>query len=388
MKRDREDLKGRADTDASLATERGAVNDAIDRAVANAEKQLDFLIARDRVLADEGISRVRRHADKSLAGERSMLSVPSPQVVDERVATDYRKQAERSATDALFERERDRVDEHIEADREKESSAEVWHQAHREDTDEHLSIERSEADAVAAERDASEMALEAARSAEEERTGVFAMVAHDLRSPLSVIVGNADMIAEGAEDALMREAAGDITRAAARMGRLLVDLLDLARIDAETFRLDRQPHSLTTLLSELRLSYCPVFEDRGVTLSVDVPSEDLVATFDHDRVVQLLSNLLGNAVKFTPRGGSVDLWVERDPEKLVFVVRDDGAGIPPSALSHLFERFWQSDTDRRRGLGLGLYLCRTIARAHGGEISVQSEVGSGSTFRVCLPMSR
>lgn len=175
--------------------------------------------------------------------------------------------------------------------------------------------ERVATDAVAAERDASEMALEDARSAEEERTGVFAMVTHDLRSPLSVIVGNADMTAEGAE-------------------------------------------------------------------------EDLVATFDHDRVVQLLSNLLGNAVKFTPRGGSVDLWVERDPEKAVFVVRDDGAGIPPSALSHLFERFWQSDTDRRRGLGLGLYLCRTIARAHGGEISVQSEVGSGSTFRVRLPMSR
>lgn len=131
----------------------------------------------------------------------------------------------------------------------------------------------------------------------------------------------------------------------------------------------------------MRLSYCPVFEDRGVTLSVDVPSEDLVATFDHDRVVQVLSNLLGNAVKFTPRGGSVDLWVERDSENLVFVVRDDGAGIQPSALSHVFERFWQSDTDRRRGLGLGLYLCRNIARAHGGEISLQSEVGSGSTRR-------
>lgn len=146
MKHDRGDLKGRADTDASLATERAAVNDAIERAVSNAEKRLDGLIARDRVLADGGISRVRRRADKLLAGERARSSEPSSQVVDERVATDDRKQAERSATDALFERERDRVDEHIEADRESEASAKARQEAHRQGTDEHLSIERSEAE--------------------------------------------------------------------------------------------------------------------------------------------------------------------------------------------------------------------------------------------------
>lgn len=213
------------------------------------------------------------------------------------------------------------------------------------------------------------------------------MVAHDLRNPLFVILGNADMIAERAEGSLTREAAGDITRAAARMGRLVTDLLDLVRIDAGTFRLDKREHSVPSLLSEMHQSYRPMFDDRGVTLSVDVPPADLVASFDHDRVVQVLSNLLGNAMKFTPRGGKVDLQVEHDVGELVLAVRDDGAGIEPSSLPHLFERFWQRDSDTRRGLGLGLYLCRVIARAHGGDISVQSKVGAGSTFRVWLPMS-
>lgn len=388
MKRNRDDVeKGRAETDASLGIERATADDAVARAMTHAERQLETLIARDRVLADQGLSRFRQSADDLLAGERSASPEPSTQVVQERLAADDSKEAERSVTDAVLEHERRRADAPGETRREKQALADAQHEEQRQHTNERLSDERAGADAVAADRDASEVALEVARSVEVDRAEVFAMVAHDLRNPLCVILANAAQLAEVAGDSDTREAAEDITQAAARMGRLLTDLLDVVRIDAGTFQLGKRPHSVRALLSEMRQSYRPLFDGRGVTLSVDVPPAEVVASFDHDRVVQMLSNLLGNALKFTPRGGNVGLHVEHDADKLVFVVRDDGTGIQPNALPHLFERFWQRDPDMRRGLGLGLYLCRTIARAHGGDISVQSEVGAGSTFGVWLPMS-
>lgn len=327
----------------------------------------------------------RQNADELLASERSASPATSPQVVEERLAADDNKTAERSATDAVLEHERERADAREDSRRAKGTVARATQEAHRRDTNERLSHERADADAHAA---ASESALEVARGTEANRADVFAMVTHDLRSPLCVIVANADLIAGNPAGEYTREAAEDITRAAARMGRLLTDLLDVARIDAGTFKLTRKPLDARALLSELRQSYRPLFDDSGVTLSVGLPAEPVVASFDHDRVVQMLANLLGNAMKFTPRGGHVALELEQQQgeEQLVFVVRDDGPGIDARAFPHLFERFWQQDPDRRRGLGLGLYLCRTIAEAHGGDISVQSQPGLGATFRVSLPM--
>lgn len=386
---DRDNEKeGRADTDASLGTERAAADDIVARAVANAERQLDALITRDRVLAHMEMARSRQSADDLLACERSDLPEPSSQVLEERVAADDSKRVERSAVDAVMEQERRRAGRRRETRRKIGAQTSPRQEANRQRTDEHLSTERGEADSVAADRDASENALGKALSAEADRAEVFAMVTHDLRNPLSVILGYADMIEDGADISLAQEAAGEIKSAAARMGRLLTDLLDLVRIDRGTFRLDQRPYSVTALLSEMRQSYRPMFDGRRVTLSVDLPTGNVFACFDHDRIVQMLSNLLGNALKFTPVGGSVDLQVEHNADNVVFVVRDNGAGIEPNDLPHLFERFWQRDSDTRRGLGLGLYLCRTIARAHGGDISVQSEVGKGSTFRVWLPVSK
>jgi len=178
-----------------------------------------------------------------------------------------------------------------------------------------------------------------------------------------------------------------VTLAAARMGRLLTDLLDVAQIDAGRFPLEKRRHDARALLSEVRRAYRPLFAGRGVSLVIDAPEELVLASFDYDRVEQLLSNLLGNAMKFTPAGGRVALHVERSGQQLVFVVRDDGIGIDPDTLPKIFERFWRYDTDSRPGLGLGLYICRTIAVAHGGDITVQSELGGGTTFRVSLPVS-
>lgn len=388
MKRDRDDLeKSRTETDASIGIERAEADEVIARAVARADRQLDALIARDRVLADQGLTRFRQSADDLLAAERSAAPEPSSQVAGERLAADDNKRAERSATDSVFEDERRRADGRGEKRREARGLTHTQRETRRHQTNVHLSDERAEADAIAAERDMSSNALEAARNADAERSDVFAMVTHDLRTPLCVIVANADVIAKEPAGIQVREAAEDITHAAARMGRLVTDLFDVARIDAGTFSLDKRPHHVQALLSKIRHSFRPLFDGRGVALSVEVPPADVVASFDHDRVEQMLSNLLGNALKFTAPGGAVDVHVEHDTDELVLVVRDEGTGIHPEFLPHVFDRFSQHDRDGRRGLGLGLYLCRTIATAHGGDISVLSDVGAGSTFRVWLPMS-
>ena len=114
----------------------------------------------------------------------------------------------------------------------------------------------------------------------------------------------------------------------------------------------------------------------------------MAAFFDYDRIVQVLSNLLGNAMKFTQSGGAVALHVERQAELLVFTVRDNGVGIPQASLPHIFERFWNIDSDTRRGIGLGLYICENIIQAHGGTIGAESEPGKGATFRFSLPATQ
>ena len=111
-----------------------------------------------------------------------------------------------------------------------------------------------------------------------------------------------------------------------------------------------------------------------------------MASFDHDRIIQVLSNLLGNAMKFTPRGGTVELHVEQKTNEIEFVLRDSGHGIAANALPHIFERFWQIDGYERRGLGLGLHICEKIIAGHGGRIWAESPAGRGATFRFTVPL--
>ena len=372
-------------TDASLRAERAASDATTDRGAAHERRLLDDLIERDRFFADERLMKFRERADRVLARERSESRSSDADEARERVVADEVKQAEREATDDLIERERGRVDARTEERRRQQDLDRAARRAHRQDTDASLVAERSDADANLAALDRIESALADSRSEHSRRAEVLAMVTHDLRSPLTVIAANADFIAKGRADDSTREAAEDVLRAAARMERLLADLLDVARIESGTFRVGKGRHDVSALLAEVLHEYGPLFVDRDVTLKVDMPAAPLVASFDHDRVVQVISNLLGNAMKFTPPRGVVHLHAERGAADVVLVVRDTGPGIHPEALPHVFERFWKRDDEARRGLGLGLYICRTIAEAHGGDITVESDLGKGSTFRVSLP---
>lgn len=371
---------GRALTDASLGAERAGVDATIERSDADRRLLLDDRIERDRAAADERLMKFRESADRVLARARWASPPPDGVVALERLVADENKQAERDITDALLDHERQRVDARADTRRRAEDQDRVSHESHRRDTDERLSDERGDADLTTT-------ALADSRSGEVRRADVLAMVTHDLRNPLCVIVVNAEMLAEQTMEPATREAAEEMTRAAARMERLLTDLLDVARIESGTLRIVKHRYDLGTLLSEVLVSYRPLFEARGVTFTANLPPDGLVASFDHDRIVQVLSNLLGNAMKFTPPGGAVDLRAEGGDDEVALVVQDDGPGIPEEALPHLFERFWQVDTGARRGLGLGLYICQNIAEAHGGHVSVQSRLGAGAAFRVALPVA-
>jgi signal transduction histidine kinase len=385
---DRNGVDGRrANTDASLGAERASTDAGAERAGTGSQRSLDDVIERDRILADERLWKFRERADSLLVRERAGSPLPSNSVRSERERADQGKRAERLATDALLVHERQRADAVAATDRQVHEAAEIVLEACRRDTDVQLSTERSGTDVAMMMLGETETALAQLEGGQARSRHVLAMVTHDLRSPLTVLAINAQSIAEGTAGAQALEMAQDMVLAAARMERLLTDLLDVARVESGTLRITKNPNDVGALVTEVHRSYRPLFADRGMCLAAGTPDVAVMASLDHDRIVQVLSNLLSNAMKFTHRpDGRIDLRVEQTAEHVEFAVRDNGLGISSNLLPHVFERFWQLDRDHRRGLGLGLYICKKIVEGHGGRIWAESELGEGATFRFTLPI--
>jgi len=383
----RQIVETRTLTDASLVAERAGSGAVEQKGATAAQRVFDDLIERDRILADERLSKFRERADSVVAQERLAAPPPDRSIASERRAADAHKQFEREVTDAVLDRERQRADSAVETERRDHEGDRGRMEAQRQRTDDQLSAERIHTDVAVAAFDVTKTALSNAHSTQARQRDVLRMVTHDLRNPLCVIAVNAQTISDESKEASTREAADEVTRAAARMERLLTDLLDVARIDSGMLRIVKQPHDVGALLTEVRQSYGPLFAARGVTFAVEEPATRVLASFDCDRIVQVLSNLLGNAMKFVASKGTVDLHAEKRGGHVEFVLADNGPGILPAALPHVFDRFWQVEKGARRGLGLGLYICKEIVEAHGGRIWVASEVGKGATFRFTLPLS-
>ncbi len=378
-------LDRRADTDAKLFAERAAdADDDLD--AVSTRQMLDDLIERDRILADAKLLRFRNIADSTLSRRRADWPSPNESVATERNSADECKLVEREMSDLLLERERQRSDVAVGKEREDHDTLRLGQEERRQATDVQLSSERLGADVTVTALGATKHALEHAHDEQQRHDEVFGFVAHDLRSPLTIISMNADSIAENTQEPATRLSAIRTTRAAARMDRLLTDLLDVVRIQSGALGIQRRQHDIGTLMADVLDTYAPLFAARGIAFTIVVTGEPIVASFDHDRIVQVLSNLLGNAMKFTPEGGSAVLHVQRESQQVEFALKDSGPGIHASALPHVFQRFWRIDSDARRGLGLGLHICQEIVTAHGGKIWVESDFGSGATFRFTLPL--
>ncbi|AKJ05997.1 Sensory box histidine kinase [Archangium gephyra] len=232
---------------------------------------------------------------------------------------------------------------------------------------------------------------QSARHATRARDDVLGIVAHDLRSPLNSIVLSTQSLqrrlrarsGEGGE----AEVLAVIVSAAGRMSRLIEDLLDVARMEAGPLSISPSPQPTEPLLHAALEAVRLQAQAGQVHLGLEVPGALPPVLADRDRLLQVFSNLLGNALKFTPPGGQVSVGARVGEGQLCFFVRDTGPGIPPETLPHVFERFWQGDRKDRRGAGLGLSIARGLVEAHGGRIWVESELGRGSTFFFTVPSS-
>jgi len=219
----------------------------------------------------------------------------------------------------------------------------------------------------------------------------LANVSHELKTPLTSIQGFAQAILDGTANSpeALKRSAGIIYEEADRMRRLVEGLLDLARLDAGLRALHRAPLDLRLMLMAIAEKLGPRARAKGINLQTELPPALPTLIGDADRLAQVFTNLLDNALKHTPAGGSVALAAAAGGGGVVVTVKDSGAGIPPQDLHRIFERFYQVDKSRAHseGLGLGLAISKEIVEAHSGRVSVESRLGEGSTFSVQLPLA-
>lgn len=345
----------RAHTDDSLRLERAKSDQEVGRRLVGATGAADEVLARARDDADD-LLRASRQEDE-----------PRPNKAEAKA---------RAEADATVERERADADEKLADDRRTRTRALASLFAlERELTDRRLATERSRADVALNSRD-----------------DFLGIVAHDLRGFMGDVALRAAAMAHEVEDGQAVERSRRNGRAIQRsiggMKRLVGDLLDVAAIEAG--RLDAQV-SVGDVASVLRDALQPfkcAAETKALALELEDAPASVSALFDHDRVVQVLGNLVSNAIKFTPKGGKISLRLEVMDEEVKLTVADTGPGIPADKLTAVFERFTQLLESDHRGLGLGLYIAKSLVEAQKGRIWAVSTLGTGSAFSFTLPLAQ
>lgn len=226
-----------------------------------------------------------------------------------------------------------------------------------------------------------------AEQATRARDDVLAVVAHDLRNPLNTVTMAISLMLETTpvERTQERRQQEIVRRAADRMNRMIQDLLDVKRMESGHLTIDLKPESADVLVNDTIEMLRPLAAGSSIVMEANVAAGLPPVLADTARIQQVLSNLVGNAVKFTPRQGRITVAADRLESEVRFAVIDTGPGIPPEQVPHIFGRFWQANSSDRRGIGLGLAIAKGIVEAHQGRIWVESQVGLGSTFYFTLP---
>ena len=246
--------------------------------------------------------------------------------------------------------------------------------------------------------DAAERRLGRAKRTREEsatalqnRDDFLATLSHDLRSPLNVIAINAArvgrVVPEGEGATQIRQLCAQIEESVKRIGGMVDDLLDAERMAVGQVALPKQVADLRDVARESVSLMEPLLSAQELSLQTNLPGDAVLASFDRDRIIQVLVNLLGNAVKFTPTGGKIWLALQTNGKLVRVTVSDTGPGVPPADRRRIFRRFTQGARGRG-GVGLGLYIAQRIVEAHGGKIGVEPRPGTGSTFFFTLPAAK
>lgn len=352
----------RAKTDKNLNIERQNADQALAEQKAAVEADADRVLRLARENADAVLHAARDKADDKL--ER-VIPAPIVRAVIEQ---------ERRIEDRALEHERTVADMALQQEREQNARDLLALLPHeRKSTDRSLSTERVLADDAIAYRD-----------------DVLAMVSHDLRDLLGAIVSSSALVLRtapvGDAGASTRVGAERVQRYAGRMKRLIDDLTDITRIDAGKLSVRLTPGNLAPLISEAVIALRGAASAKELILDLPFCEEPIPAMFDEDRVLQVLNNLIANAIKFTPAGGRIRVECEHSSNMAKISVTDTGPGIPPEIIDAIFERFRQGANPERRGLGLGLYISRNLIEAQQGKIWAESTPGQGATVAFTLPL--
>ena len=348
-------------TDASLREEREKADREMTASRIAVERDADAVVEHARENADAIMVAAREKADEKVEGA-------TPLQTQSAIASD------RKIEDQALREERAEADERVR--REREARARMLTRLlpmERDATDQYLLTERARSDDALATRD-----------------DFLGMVSHDLRDLLNGIVMSSQFLAQklqkhsDSEQLLMETAR--IQRYGARMNRLIGDLVDVASIDSGKLAMHATPGDVASLVAEAVDALHVSATTKGVSLEVRHAQGPSAAEFDHDRMLQVLANLIANSIKFTPRGGSIRVHCKSVGGLFEFCVDDSGEGIPVAMLEAVFERFWQVGKNDRRGLGLGLYISRCIVEAHGGTIRAESSPGKGTRMFFTLPV--
>lgn len=219
------------------------------------------------------------------------------------------------------------------------------------------------------------------------RDQLLGIVAHDLRSPLSAITIRAGMLAKAIAGETLRASADAIVRIAMRMEDIVKSLLDAASIESGKFSVSPAPCDVEEMLREAATTFEGLATPKSIRVEARAAQAGLAVMADRVRVGQVLTNLVGNAIKFTFEGGKITVAAERTGGEVRFSVADTGPGIALAHLPHVFDRFWKADAGGLKGTGLGLFIAKGIVEAHGGSIWAESQLGSGATFHFTLPFT-
>ena len=234
----------------------------------------------------------------------------------------------------------------------------------------------------------------ATQEAVREREALLAIASHELKNPLTSLLGYAHMLQRSmsrTSELSDRDgrAVHTIIAQAERLNRMLTDLLDVSRVDSDQFTVEHLPLDLSTLLHRIVDEIQPTLIKH--TIIIEDSESPVMVQGDEARLTQVLRNLLGNAVKYSPAGGAVTVRLETQDDQACLSVRDEGIGIPEVALPNLFQRFYRAPNSAAQaidGFGVGLYVVKKIVTRHGGRITVASTEGSGTTVTICLPMPK